>query len=176
MNFVTLSVQYVVGLISSISQCYFVVRLNKWMNENLSWKSSPLFTCFTIPWYSNCSACIPLFRKRSGVPSVFRCSAGVSCSAVFGFIVCQAIASVSTSNSYTLSFAKNLLLGMFLHSHKKRKDSLETRAVFSWISMLTWNFGGGPSDSASTFFKMASAYESFLYDNDFHKVTTIIGC
>ena len=41
----------------------------------------------------------------------------------------------------------------FYHSHKKRKDSLETRAVFSWILVLTWNFGGGRSDSASTFFK-----------------------
>ena len=36
--------------------------------------------------------------------------------------------------------------------------------------MLTWNFGGGLSDSTSTFFKMASAY------NDFHAVTIIIGC
>ena len=62
------------------------------------------------------------------------------------------------------------------HSHKKRKDSLETRAVFSCISVLTWNFVGGPSDSASTFFKMASAYGNFPYDNDFHAVITIIGC
>ena len=28
--------------------------------------------------------------------------------------------------------------------------------------MLTWNFGGGPSDSASAFFKMASAYENLF--------------
>ena len=38
-----------------------------------------------------------------------------------------------------------------------------------------WNFGGGPSDSASTFFKTASAYGNFLY-NDFHVVITIIVC
>ena len=42
--------------------------------------------------------------------------------------------------------------------------------------MLTWNFGGDPSDSASTFFKMASAYRNFLYNNDFHAVRTVIGC
>ena len=36
-------------------------------------------------------------------------------------------------------------------------------------------FGGGPSDSAATFFKMASAYENFLYD-DFHADITIIRC
>ena len=36
-------------------------------------------------------------------------------------------------------------------SHKKRKDSLETRVAFSWILILTWNFGGGRSGSASTF-------------------------
>ena len=34
--------------------------------------------------------------------------------------------------------------------------------------MLTWNFGGGPSDSALTFFKMASAYGNFLYDYDYN--------
>ena len=64
----------------------------------------------------------------------------------------------------------------YFHSHKKRKESLETRAVFSWISMLTWNFGGGPSDFASTFFKMASAYGNFLYNNKFYAVITITGC
>ena len=36
-------------------------------------------------------------------------------------------------------------------------------------------FGGGPSDSAATFFTMASAYENFLYD-DFHADITIIRC
>ena len=42
------------------------------------------------------------------------------------------------------------------HSHNKRKDSLETRASCSWILILTWSFGGSRSDSASTFFKIAS--------------------
>ena len=37
------------------------------------------------------------------------------------------------------------------HSHKKRKDSPETTAAFNWILILTWNFGGDRSDSASTF-------------------------
>ena len=49
------------------------------------------------------------------------------------------------------------------HSHKKRKDSLETRAIFSWILILTWNFGGGRSGSASTFFKIASASWLWCY-------------
>ena len=44
----------------------------------------------------------------------------------------------------------------FKHSHKKRKDSLETRTLFSWILILNWNFGGDWSNSASTFFKIAS--------------------
>ena len=43
----------------------------------------------------------------------------------------------------------------FNHSHKKRKDSLEARAAYSWILKLTWNFGGGRGNSASTFFKTA---------------------
>ena len=43
------------------------------------------------------------------------------------------------------------------HSHRKRKDSLETLAAFSWILILTSNFRGGPSDSGWIFFKIASA-------------------
>ena len=30
------------------------------------------------------------------------------------------------------------------------------------FQLLTWNFGGGPSDFVLTFFKMASAYGNFL--------------
>ena len=70
----------------------------------------------------------------------------------------------------------DLSCNLLIHSHKKRNDSRETRAVFSWISMLPWNFGGGTSDSAPTFFKTASADGSFLYDNDFHAIIIIIGC
>ena len=59
---------------------------------------------------------------------------------------------------HILNFVRVVELCYFVcHSHKKRKDSLETRAAFSWILILTWNFGGGPSDSASTFFKSVSA-------------------
>ena len=50
------------------------------------------------------------------------------------------------------------------------------RPCLAEFQMLTWNFGGGPSDYASTFFKMANAYGNFLYDNDLHAVITIIGC
>ena len=39
------------------------------------------------------------------------------------------------------------------HRHEKRKDKLETRAAFSWISILTWNFGSNQSNSASNFSK-----------------------
>ena len=42
--------------------------------------------------------------------------------------------------------------------------------------MLNWNFGGGPGDSPSTFFKMASADGNFFYDDDFNAVITIIDC
>ena len=48
-------------------------------------------------------------------------------------------------------FGKNSVLmkeTLFDYSHQKRKDSLDTRAVFSWILILTWNFGGGRSGSA----------------------------
>ena len=59
--------------------------------------------------------------------------------------------------SYHLSILK-----LLYHSHKKGKDSLETRAVFSWILILTWNFGGGRSGSAST---LESASWFWLYLN-----------
>ena len=42
--------------------------------------------------------------------------------------------------------------------------------------MLTWNLGGCPSDSASTFSKMVSADVNLLYNNDFQAIITIIGC
>ena len=54
------------------------------------------------------------------------------------------------------------LTGLRNHSHKKGKDSLETRAVFSWILILTWNFGGGRSASAST---LASTSWFWCYQN-----------
>ena len=53
--------------------------------------------------------------------------------------------------------------------HKKRKDSMETRTAFSWILKLTSTFGGSPSDSASSFFKIASA-------SCFEAVRTLIDC
>ena len=55
------------------------------------------------------------------------------------------------------------------HSHEKWKDSLETRAACSWILILTWNFGGGLGDSASTFSK-------WQVQIDFDAVRTIIDC
>ena len=48
------------------------------------------------------------------------------------------------------------------HSHKKRKDSLETRAVFSWILILAWSFRGSQSGSVST---LASASWFWCYQN-----------
>ena len=54
----------------------------------------------------------------------------------------------------------------------KWEDSVEKR----WILKLALNFGGRPSDSASTFLKMASADGYFLYENDFNAVITITDC
>ena len=54
----------------------------------------------------------------------------------------------------------------------KQEDSLEKR----WIVKLTLNFGGEPSDTASTFLKMASADGYFLYEDDFDTVITITDC
>ena len=59
-------------------------------------------------------------------------------------------------HSFLICFS-NHLNPLFKHSHKKQKDSLETRAAFSWLLILTWNVGGGPSDSAPNLLKTASA-------------------
>ena len=56
-------------------------------------------------------------------------------------------------------------LNMSLHSHKKQKDSVERRAAFNCILILTWNFGHGQSNSASTVFKTASASWFWCYQN-----------
>ena len=54
----------------------------------------------------------------------------------------------------------------------KLEDSVEKR----WILKLTLNFGGDPSDTASTFFKIASTDGYFLYEHDFDVVITITDC
>ena len=44
---------------------------------------------------------------------------------------------------------EEVLLGVLNHSRKKRKDSLKTRAVLIWISMLCWNLPNGPKHRGS---------------------------
>ena len=54
---------------------------------------------------------------------------------------------VSTSN---VKYLKNkTMFSYFKYSHKKRKDSLETRAVLIEISMLCWNLPSGPKHRRS---------------------------
>ena len=77
-----LSAQYVVVLYWQyflVLFCCYVVPLHS--------------ICYTIPWYSDCSASILLFLPCSGILPVFRCSTGVPCSVVPcsgvpGFTVC----------------------------------------------------------------------------------------
>ena len=52
---------------------------------------------------------------------------------------------------------RTLLCVLYNQSHKKRKDSPKVRTIFSSTLILTWTFEGDQSDSASTFFKIASA-------------------
>ena len=53
----------------------------------------------------------------------------------------------------------------------KWEDSVEKR----WTLKLTSSFQGDPSDTTSTFLKMASA-DGCLYENDFEVVITITDC
>ena len=52
----------------------------------------------------------------------------------------------------------------------------EDRLEKLWILKLAFNFGGIPSDTASTFPKMASADWYFLYEDDLDAVITISDC
>ena len=54
----------------------------------------------------------------------------------------------------------------------KREDNVEERLILK----LTLNFGGGPSNTAPTFLKMASADKYFLYEDDFDAVITVTDC
>ena len=114
--------------------CIFTIFLQCWIKGN-RWRLGEREKCFYI--YSPCVWYVSMF------PYFFNNwtnSQGIYSEGIYSFINHQG------------------------HSHTKRKDSLETRAAFSWILILTWNFGGGPSDSASTFFKRASAsYFWFSY-------------
>ena len=55
-------------------------------------------------------------------------------------------------------------LGMLYHSHKKQKDSLETKNSIR------------RSDPKSTFFKIENADENFLYEDDFDAIIIINDC
>ena len=54
----------------------------------------------------------------------------------------------------------------------KREDNVEERLILK----LTLNFGGGPSNTASTFLKMARADKYFLYEDDFDAVISVTDC
>ena len=51
-----------------------------------------------------------------------------------------------------MNFLKNFVISFFLNNHSHK----ETERC-SLILILTWNFGGGRCNSASTYFKIASA-------------------
>ena len=53
------------------------------------------------------------------------------------------------------------------HSHKKRKDSLETRVVLTEIFMLCWNLPSGPRHRGSLQKNIAFPEESKLSAGDF---------
>ena len=54
------------------------------------------------------------------------------------------------------------------------KQRLHLSTAFTGILILTWNFADCPSESASNFFKIASADGNFLYEDDFDVVITLI--
>ena len=56
------------------------------------------------------------------------------------------------------------------HSHKKRKDSLETRAVHTEICMLCWNLVSGPKHRGSFLDNMACSKGNQLLESDMHAI------
>ena len=56
------------------------------------------------------------------------------------------------------------------HSHKKRKDSLETRAVYIQISLVSWNLPNGPKQQGSILRNMSSSEADQLLAGAFHAI------
>ena len=54
------------------------------------------------------------------------------------------------------------------HSHKKQKDSLETRALQIEIFMLCWTLPSGPKHQGSLLKNMAFSEGNQLFAGDFH--------
>ena len=54
------------------------------------------------------------------------------------------------------------------HSRKKRKNSLETRAIYIEISMVSWNLPNGPKHRGSIFRNMASSEGNQQHAKAFH--------
>ena len=88
---------------------------------------------------------------------------GETMAQVFSYVFCEIFKNTYFEENQRLAasiFHGKIMLRSWDDSHKKGKDSLETRPVFSWILILTWNFGGGRSGSAST---LESASWFWLY-------------
>ena len=56
------------------------------------------------------------------------------------------------------------------HSLKKRRDSLETRAVYIEISLVSWNLPNGPKHRGSILKNMASSEGDQLLAGAFHAI------
>ena len=57
-----------------------------------------------------------------------------------------------------------------MHSHKKQKHSLETRAVHIEICMLRWNLANGPKHRGSFLDNIACTKENQLLEGDLHAI------
>ena len=65
---------------------------------------------------------------------------------------------------------------IFQDTFETHKQSFISAFSICMTGPWTLNFSCCPSDSASTFFKMASTDRNFLYDDDIHAVISIISC
>ena len=63
----------------------------------------------------------------------------------------------------------------YCHSHKKRKDSLETRAVYIEISLVSWILPKGPKHRGSILTNMASFERDQPLARAFHAMMDKIG-
>ena len=71
---------------------------------------------------------------------------------------------------YSLFQLDNSTFSVLYHSHKKQKDSLETRAVYIETSLVSWNLLNGQKHWGSVLRNMASSEGDQLLAGAFHAI------
>ena len=91
-------------------------------------------------------------------------------------MICTASLVKITSPKYQVSYTLRRATNNFYHSHKRRKDSLKTRAVLLISSLSNLKYLGWPYRTYIKTAKNGDLYEELLSENDLEDVLVTFCC